>query len=827
MGSTTTAANSAVIHFKLSESDGVDQLWFDSSGEAELCSSNLEPSTIPEAVIVYNDTDGLRVRNILLETPPGVDSFQDGTYLVYLTEQQRSYYEQALCKRIDRTGSNLPESVVWVCVVPQVMMDNKPPSHIKLRMAPLRPIASGEGLAFTEMMRELLSINMTYLDPCLLTDSFLRVKCKIVDEQPRWHHLKELNLTSRGLNGTLRASITSFAHLELLVLTDNALHFSLEAVTENNTSPSMPSLREIYLGNNRFGDGNLTAETFRQQLQTLVNRSRLECLHLENNNLQMLDFNTTFYDFENLTYLNIAGNNFTGEVDAERFKDTKICVWAGNQNLKLNFHEDWCKPPDAGSASQKHGSQVFMFMGIAVGVVLVITGALFLALYTVRKPRVCPKKCAREREEEPLCHFLLESRFRASGETRPAGVARQASNKAAGFLRKPRLHFHSTESPWKLTLEDIADATSCFETLLAKGSFGDAFKGIINKNDVAVKFRAKTSFAAVMSNFQKDLESITSLNHENLAKVLGFCDSEHYQSLVIEYFPKGSLEDHLHGTKTKLELWRHSQQFPVLLDGSGGASSVYVGCSWEKKINKDTAFPATVVQLEWSHADRRMQQSVVGELDVGEAVNPILLMRTDERTKHHLSGLMCALRLPVRLWMLSRTSFHLRVGFLHERSPECRHEASVVVADDVFRYAVAANPAGVQEALKFGSSGVVLAREKLRVLTQTVNDREDAVVPEAVAGKRTGDAHGNGEAGFPRDRHRAQLAVGIAVAGLASSANFARVAIPSDIGNGVGPSKSLPKSCNSAIDSEMACESRVMALAEKASPKTTVSWDTQ
>ncbi|GBG84359.1 hypothetical protein CBR_g38331 [Chara braunii] len=250
-------------------------------------------------------------------------------------------------------------------------------------------------------------------------------------------------------------------------------------------------------------------------------------------------------------------------------------------------------------------------------------------------------------------------------------------------------------------------------------------------------------------------------------------------------------------------------------------------CSWKEKISEDTTFPTTVVQLEWSHADRRMQRSVVGELDVREVVNPILLIRTDECTKHHLSGLMCPLRVPVRLWMPSRTWFHLDVGFLHETSPECRHETSVAVANNVFRYAVAANPADVQKARKFGSRGVVLAREKSRIFTQSVNDREDAVVPEVVAGKRAGDVHGNGKAWFPWDRHRAQLAVGIAVAGLALSTNFARVPIPRDIGNEIGSPKSLPKSCESPIDSKMASESRIVVLAEKASPKTTVSWDTQ
>ncbi|GBG81492.1 hypothetical protein CBR_g32480 [Chara braunii] len=71
-----------------------------------------------------------------------------------------------------------------------------------------------------------------------------------------------------------------------------------------------------------------------------------------------------------------------------------------------------------------------------------------------------------------------------------------------------------------------------------------------------------------------------------------------------------------------------------------------------------------------------------------------------------------------------------------------------------------------------------------------------------------------------------KLAVGVAVAGFASSANFARVAIPRDVGDEVRPLESLSKPCNSAVDSEMAGESRIMILAEKASPKTAVAWDT-
>ncbi|GBG74138.1 hypothetical protein CBR_g17849 [Chara braunii] len=187
---------------------------------------------------------------------------------------------------------------------------------------------------------------------------------------------------------------------------------------------------------------------------------------------------------------------------------------------------------------------------------------------------------------------------------------------------------------------------------------------------------------------------------------------------------------------------------------------------------------------------------------------------------------MCSLRLPVRLWMPSRTLFHLRARLLHESTPKCRHEACVAVTDYVFRYTVATNPTGVQEACQLGSRGVVLAREKTRILTQTVHNREDVVVSEAVTGEWSSDIHGNGETGFLRDRHQAQLAVGVAVAGFASSANFARVAIPRDVGDEVGPSELLSKPCNSVVDSEMAGELRIMVLVEEASPKTTVAWDT-
>ncbi|GBG73564.1 hypothetical protein CBR_g16907 [Chara braunii] len=201
------------------------------------------------------------------------------------------------------------------------------------------------------------------------------------------------------------------------------------------------------------------------------------------------------------------------------------------------------------------------------------------------------------------------------------------------------------------------------------------------------------------------------------------------------------------------------QQFPVLPCRSGGASDVDIGCPWKQNVCGDTSFPSTVMQLEWSHANRRVHRNVVGELDVGKAVNPVPLIRANECAEHHLRSLVRTFRLPIRLRMPCGTRFHTGVGFHHECRPKGRHETSVAVADDVFRNAVAAKPAGMQKSCELGSRRMILAWKKSSVLAQTVNDLENTVMAKAIVRERAGHIHSNGETRFPRNRQWFQFAV--------------------------------------------------------------------
>ncbi|GBG60075.1 hypothetical protein CBR_g406 [Chara braunii] len=199
--------------------------------------------------------------------------------------------------------------------------------------------------------------------------------------------------------------------------------------------------------------------------------------------------------------------------------------------------------------------------------------------------------------------------------------------------------------------------------------------------------------------------------------------------------------------------------FPVLPCRRGGASGVDIGSPWKQNVCEDTSFPSTVMQLEWSHANRRVHRSVVGELDVGKVVNLILLIRADECGKHHLRSLVRMFRLPSRLRMSCGTWFHAGAGFHHEYRPKGLHETSVAVVDDVFWNVVAAKPAGMQKPCELGGRRMILAWKKSSVLAQMVNDRENTIMAKAIARERADHIHSNRETWFSRNRQWFQFAV--------------------------------------------------------------------
>ncbi|XP_024023083.1 probable LRR receptor-like serine/threonine-protein kinase At4g36180 [Morus notabilis] len=110
-------------------------------------------------------------------------------------------------------------------------------------------------------------------------------------------------------------------------------------------------------------------------------------------------------------------------------------------------------------------------------------------------------------------------------------------------------------------LEEVERATQCFSevNLLEKSNFSAIYKGILRDGSVvAVKCIAKTSCKSDEAEFLKGLKILTSLKHENLVRLRGFCCSKGRGEcfLIYDFIPNGSLLQYLdveEGSGTALE----------------------------------------------------------------------------------------------------------------------------------------------------------------------------------------------------------------------------------------------------------------------------------
>ncbi|XBI15437.1 hypothetical protein VPH35_057855 [Triticum aestivum] len=95
-------------------------------------------------------------------------------------------------------------------------------------------------------------------------------------------------------------------------------------------------------------------------------------------------------------------------------------------------------------------------------------------------------------------------------------------------------------TPMRFTFQQLKAATEQFTDKLGEGGFGSVFKGQFGDQRIAVKRLDRTGQGK--SEFSAEVQTIGSIHHIHLVRLIGFCAEKSHRLLVYEYMPKGSLD---------------------------------------------------------------------------------------------------------------------------------------------------------------------------------------------------------------------------------------------------------------------------------------------
>ncbi|KAF7828176.1 putative inactive receptor kinase [Senna tora] len=332
----------------------------------------------------------------------------------------------------------------------------------------------------------------------------------------RLSELQILSLRSNLISGRFPSDFSNLKNLSLLFL------------QFNNFSGSLPdfsvwkNLTVVNLSNNRF-NGSILASSF-------SNLTLLAGLNLANNSLsgEIPDLH-----LPRLQLLNLSNNYLNGSVPRSFQKFPRSAFLGNNISLETSPRPSPALPPadssHPSSKPKKHGrgrlGETALLGIIAAAAVLGVIAFGFLMF-------VCFSR-RRDYEEEDGFSGKLQK-----GEMSPEkAVSRNqdANNKLVFF----------EGCNYAFDLEDLLRASA---EVLGKGTFGTAYKAILEDASTVVVKRLK-DVAAGKKEFEQHMETVGSLKHENVVELKAYYYSKDEKLMVYDYYSQGSISSLLHGKR--------------------------------------------------------------------------------------------------------------------------------------------------------------------------------------------------------------------------------------------------------------------------------------
>ncbi|XP_076924454.1 putative inactive receptor kinase At5g58300 [Bidens hawaiensis] len=327
--------------------------------------------------------------------------------------------------------------------------------------------------------------------------------------------LQVLSLRSNRLNGILPSDLLSLPSLHYLFLQRNNF-------TSHIPASFPPRLIILDLSFNSF-TGNIP--------YSIQNLTQLTGLNLQNNSLSGPIPNVTFSGLKNL---NISYNHLNGSIPSslQTFPSSSFLGNSFSCGLPLNP----CSLPPFPSppvGPETHSSEkkfpLWAIIAIAVGGgILLLVPLIIIICCCVKKMssdprRVTKPKTSTGRGEKPREEF-------------GSGVQEPEKNKLVFF----------EGSSYNFDLEDLLRASA---EVLGKGSFGTAYKAVLEESTTVVVKRLKEVVVG-KKEFEQQMEIVGRVGqHQNVVPLRAYYYSKDEKLLVYDYISAGSLLTLLHGSR--------------------------------------------------------------------------------------------------------------------------------------------------------------------------------------------------------------------------------------------------------------------------------------
>ncbi|KAL0390341.1 UNVERIFIED_CONTAM: putative inactive receptor kinase [Sesamum calycinum] len=315
----------------------------------------------------------------------------------------------------------------------------------------------------------------------------------------------------------------------------------------DNTLGKLEALRVLSLRSNRLS-GNLPSD--------ILSLPSLHYLFLQNNNfsgdiptsispqLSVLDlsFNSltgsiplTIWNLTRLTALSLQNNSLSGpipDLGLSRLKRLNLSYNHLNGTIPSSLQNSLI-PPSGGPRRQSSSKKLPLgaIIAIAVG------GAALLFLVALVLFLCCFKKKQNDAGTVPKVKSSGIGRAEKPSEEFGSGVQEPEKNKLVFF----------EGCSYNFDLEDLLRASA---EVLGKGSFGTAYKAVLEESTTVVVKRLKEVIVG-KRDFEQQMEIIGRVGqHQNIVPLRAYYYSKDEKLLVYDYYPNGSLASLLHGNKT-------------------------------------------------------------------------------------------------------------------------------------------------------------------------------------------------------------------------------------------------------------------------------------